>query len=164
MSQLPWAREGESLEINGDKPPFSLWLVAGAPKPKLQYRIFSADPWPVIADAIEHRCPKNLKEVAFAFQDQAEDFYQSALDGRIHAKPLLIYYGMLNLAKSLILTENIAPKDYRPHHGLSEDAKLREIQGAIVKVTGPRTIGPKGKQKTVPPLFSDFARAIVGSS
>jgi hypothetical protein len=123
----------------------------------LQYRIFSADPWPVIADAIEHRCQKSLRETAFAFQDQAEDFYQSALDGRIlHAKPLLIYYGMLNLAKSLILTEGLAPKDYKPHHGLRENAKPREIQGARVKVTG--------RQGKMPPLFTDFARAIGGTT
>jgi hypothetical protein len=155
MIELPKARLGMRLQSDGVHPPFSVWPVTAGQQPKLQHRIFSADPWPVIADAIQQRCPKRLKDVAFAFQEQAEDFYQSALDGKIlHAKPLLLYYGMLNLAKARILTEDLASPDYKPHHGLSESAKLREIQGAKIKLI---------ERGNMPSLFSDFARAIGGN-
>ena len=77
------------------------------------------------------------------------------MDGRIlHAKPLLIYYGMLNLAKALILTEAQRQRDYKPHHGLTDVQDDPLTPEAKIKVTGPR--------RGMPPLFSDFARAIGG--
>jgi hypothetical protein len=144
-----------SLEVDGDNPHFSLWPVTSGQQPQLQHRVFSADPWPVITDAIQQRCPEDRGDVALAFREQARDFYQAAMDGRIlHAKPLLIYYGMLNLAKTLILTEAQKPRDYRPHHGLTEHVQDPLTLEAKIKVTGPRG--------GMPPLFSDFARAIGG--
>lgn len=69
---------------------------------------------------------KKAEQIAFTIR-QAEDFFLSAKEGDISIKPLLIYYGILGLAKCLIIagdnpyTLDATPLDYTEHgtHGLS---------------------------------------------
>lgn len=69
---------------------------------------------------------KKAEQIAFTIR-QAEDFFLSAKDSDISIKPLLIYYGILGLAKCLIIsgdnsyTLDATPLDYTEHgiHGLS---------------------------------------------
>jgi len=69
---------------------------------------------------------KKAEQIAFTIR-QAENFFSSAKDGDISIKPLLIYYGILGLAKCLIIsgdnpyTLDATPLDYAEHgmHGLS---------------------------------------------
>jgi hypothetical protein len=57
---------------------------------------------------------------AAAFLKQAEDFYLAAENSRVDAaKPLLVYYSFLNLAKALIVKRSGAPIT-KIFHGLTE--------------------------------------------
>ncbi|MGD0923289.1 MAG: YaaC family protein [Terriglobia bacterium] len=156
MPQIVEARTGERLSMKKQAIAFSLWPV-GRTKRRygVQHRVFAADPWPIIAEAIAQRCPKQLREPAQAFCAQAEDFYEASLLGRVlHAKPVLLYYCMLNLAKAFILTTGRGAKDYRPQHGLRETASLGQVEGAPI-LAFPTT----GKR---PQLFADFLQAVSG--
>jgi len=69
---------------------------------------------------------KKAEQIAFTIR-QAEDYFSAARNGDISIKPLLIYYGILGLAKCLIIsgdnkyTLDATPLDYAEHgtHGLS---------------------------------------------
>lgn len=69
---------------------------------------------------------KKAEQISYTIR-QAEDFFLSARKGDISIKPLLIYYGILGLAKCLIIsgdnkyTLDATPLDYADHglHGLS---------------------------------------------
>jgi YaaC-like Protein len=103
----------------------------------------------VIAEGIEDKCPKSLREAARAFRAQAEDFYEASAGNRLpHAKPLLIYYSFLNLVKALILIRGHGGTSYRPKHRMSKNAKLREAEGARITVC-PSSLKERN-------LFADF--------
>jgi hypothetical protein len=152
---LPEARLGDRLKIAGQEIAFSFWPVGRTTRRyRVQHRIFAADPWPLIVNEIENRCPRRLRKTAQSFSAQAEDFYKTSFHAHeLYAKPLLLYYAMLNLAKAFILTTNNAPSDYRPDHGLSESARPRQSAGAIV-----RTVS-RGNRASA---FDDFLYAIGG--
>lgn len=69
---------------------------------------------------------KKAEQIAFMIR-QAEDFFKSAREGDVSIKPLLTYYGILGLAKCLIIsgdnkyTLEATQLDYSEHgsHGLS---------------------------------------------
>lgn len=137
----------------GEEIAFSLWPVGRTNRRYgVQHRLFAADPWPLIASAIDEHCPKDRRKPALAFCAQGEDFYVTATQGRVlHAKPLLLYYAMLNLAKAFILTMGYGTKDYRPQHGLSENASPGQIATAAIRCS---------TNARRPQLFSDFLHAI----
>lgn len=76
---------------------------------------------------------KKAEQIAFTIR-QAEDFFLSAREGDISIKPLLIYYGILGLAKCLIIsgdnpyTLEATQLDYDDHgtHGLSWKANVND--------------------------------------
>src|SRR6266566_9410121 len=152
---LPEARPGDQLKIAGQEIAFSFWPVGRATRRyRVQHRIFAADPWPLIFNEIEIRCPRRLRKTAQSFCAQAEDFYKTSFHANeLYAKPLLLYYSMLNLAKAFILTTNNATADYRPQHGLRENATARQSAGAVITATlsGSR-----------PSAFNDFLYAESG--
>ncbi len=152
---LPEARPGDQLKIAGQEIAFSFWPVGRATRRyRVQHRIFAADPWPLIFNEIEIRCPRRLRKTAQSFCAQAEDFYKTSFHANeLYAKPLLLYYSMLNLAKAFILTTNNATADYRPDHGLSESARPRQSAGAIIKTV------LRGNRRSA---FDDFLYAVSG--
>jgi hypothetical protein len=161
VPKLPIARPGEKLEISHQPVEFSFWPVGKTTRRYgLQTRIFTSDPWAVIAEGIAAKFAKksrqNLREAAIAFNAQAEDFYEASQASRLpYAKPLLIYYSFLNLVKAFILMAGRAPADYRPRHGMAENANLRQVEGATVTVY---RASAKKRQ-----LFDDFHLALTGS-
>jgi len=99
-------------------------------------RLFVADPWPVIRNAVGADCPKAAKPAALAFFEQAQDFFIAATkSGVAAAKPVLFYYGFLNLAKVLVLTRGIEKTLDAARHGLAEELKAgsAELVGAQLK-------------------------------
>ncbi len=106
MPQLPDAREGSVLKIKGRLVEFSPWPVARTTRRYgTQSRIFVTNPWAIIRGAINKRCPASAKAQAHAFRDQAEDYFNAARNaGLLAAKPVLLYYSLLNLAKTYVLT------------------------------------------------------------
>jgi len=72
-----------------------------------------------------------------------------------YAKPLPFYYSFLNLVKAFVLMAGKGTRDYRPQHGLSENASDRQVEGAIIKVhpySSPRRNA-----------FADFYFALTGN-
>lgn len=76
---------------------------------------------------------KKSEQIAYSIR-QAEEYFLAAREGDISIKPLLIYYGILGLAKCLIIsgdngyTLDATPLDYADHgtHGLSWKVNTRD--------------------------------------
>ncbi|MFZ0963765.1 MAG: YaaC family protein [Terriglobia bacterium] len=154
---MPNARQGQPLVIRNQPVEFSFSPVAKTTRRYgLQTRVFTSDPWAVMAEGIAEKCPKASKEAALAFNAQAEDFYDASQSSKLpYAKPLLLYYSFMNLVKALILMAGKATASYRPHHGMSENANLRQVEGARVVVY------PSSKKSRQ--IFGDFYSLLTGS-
>lgn len=114
---------GTQLNIRGRELPFTFWPMGRTTRRYgLQFRIFSTNPWPTIIRSIQRSCPAAAKPSALAFVSQAEDYYRAATSGSVTAaKPLLLYYSFMNLAKAYILhTSQCASLDQHSKHGISE--------------------------------------------
>lgn len=115
-------RQGTPLLILGREVPFSFWPVGRTTRRYgAQYRIFSTNPWPTITRSIQRSCPSTAKPSALAFIAQAEDYYRAATSGTVSAaKPLLLYYAFMNMAKAYIL--HVGRQNNLDHsaHGVSE--------------------------------------------
>jgi len=160
VPRLQPPREGAPLKVTGQTVPFSCWpTVRQTRRAKLQPRVFTSDPWALIAEGIADMCPKKSREAALAFRAQAEDFYDAAMtmgNRNIGAKPLLLYYSFLNLGKAYLLTRgNLTPQG-RPGHGVSERARVRQVEGVRLTVY-PSTPGK-------PQLFAEFMRTLTGQA
>jgi hypothetical protein len=159
MSRLSPAKDGYPLKIASQVVPFSYWpTIKQTRRAKLQQRIFTSDPWALIAEGIADACPKVSRQAALAFRAQAEDFYDAAIsmgNRNVGAKPLLLYYSFLNLTKAYLLTRGHAAPNDRPGHGISEKARIRQVEGAKL------TVYPSQPRK--PQLFSRFLHAITGT-
>lgn len=83
-------------------------------------RVFASDPWTVIRRSIEQDCLPATTDAAFALIEQAEDFYRATESGVKAAKPLLLYYCFMNLAKAFTLTRRQRENVDNAHHGLKE--------------------------------------------
>jgi len=156
MPKPTTARPGKSVEINHQPVEFSFWPVAKTTRRYgFQSRVFTSNPWAVIEECIAQKCPKNLRQTAHAFRDQAEDFFEMAQMSKLpFAKPLPFYYSFLNLVKAFVLTAGRGTRDYRPQHGMSEAARDRQVEGAIIRVhpySSPRRNA-----------FADFYAALTG--
>lgn len=128
--KLPAAKEGDDLLVRGKRIPFSYWpTYQGATREGLQWMVFATDPWFVIQSSLDGLPPAALEQ-ATAFLNQARDFYRAATASDISAaKPLLLYYAFLNLAKCFVVKRNTQPILGRVEHGLTE--KLPTTPGAI---------------------------------
>lgn len=129
--RLPLARTGEPVEVRQRRTPFSYWPAGeGKKRDKLQSTLFASDPWFIIKGAVE-KCSNPLASAqGLAFLAQAKDFYSAATGSDVRAaKPLLLYYALLNLAKCFVVFKRDAPLTGRVSHGLSE--KLPNTLGSI---------------------------------
>ena len=161
MVQLSQPRVGTQVVVRQRPVPFSFWpMQRGTRRFGLQSSLFVRDPWTVIRDAVQSRCPSVAKPEALACLEQARDFYTSALSANIAAaRPLQLYYCFLNLAKAFALTSGAAPTFGRARHGLSEQVGPggRELLDAYLQVAA---AGPGG----TPQIFAEFYRAVSGSA
>lgn len=90
---------------------------------------------------------------AVAFSEQAHEFYSAAMAAPTsRARPLLLYYGFLNLAKALCLLNHNNRVIGRAKHGLTENALGRGLKTATVKVV------PSSAQEVS--IFDEFLKAI----
>lgn len=128
--KLPPAREGSGLLVREKRVPFTYWpTYQGATREGLQWTVFASDPWFLIETSLAG-LTLPAREQANAFLSQARDFFRAATDSHISAaKPLLLYYSFLNLAKCYVVKRANAPITGRVDHGLSE--KLPITPGAI---------------------------------
>lgn len=129
--RLPAAREGEDVVVRHKRIPFSFWPTFQVSRREgLQWTLFVSDPWFLIESYLSDLEDKGAYAEAYAFLIQARDFYRAATNSDISAaKPLLLYYSFLNLAKCLAVYRSEESLGAIVKHGISE--KLPTTPGAI---------------------------------
>jgi hypothetical protein len=121
MPKLPKAREGGQLTIKDYIVPFSFWPTRKTKtRSILSTRVFANDPWPIITSSIKEKITSiNTRMEALAYCEQSQDFFRSAQIARVSAaKPILLYYAFMNLAKAFILLKGVRPSLSNAYHGL----------------------------------------------
>ena len=110
--------------------PFSFFpTYQGAKREGLHSTLFATQPWNIIGHEIEKIVDQNAQRQALAFSTQARDFFSAAQSSDVSAaKPLLLYYSFLNLAKCLVVKKRGTALG-TVKHGISE--KLPTTSGAI---------------------------------
>ncbi len=156
MARLPDQRNGKHLKIKSQQIEFSFWPVQkGSRRYGLQPRVFISDPWGIIRHSIETNCIGTVKTAALAFCEQAEDFFRAAsVSGIVAAKPILLYYSMLNISKAFVLLKRIQPiYADKAFHGLSEHIHPngQELIDSLLCAT------PSGRNVNV---FDDFLKSL----
>lgn len=120
----PSARQGTVVQILDRTVEFSRWAMSkkGQRRWALSHRMFATDPWPIIRQAVQRsNIAKDAREAATAFVLQGQAYYVGAREAALaQAKPVLLYYSFLNVAKALILARGVEPKLDKVVHGLSE--------------------------------------------
>jgi hypothetical protein len=124
--------------------------------------LFATNPWSIITRSVKTRCPATAKPAALAFLSQAADFYQAATAGGVvAAKPLLLYYCFMNVAKAYILTHGLRANLDVAEHGLSEQMGPggRELIDAFLRAF-------PSKPAAAPPrlnVFEDLLNVVRGA-
>lgn len=122
MARLSKARQGSRVIIKGRKTEFTYWPSRpGRLHRGLQTRLFALDPWAIIKQVVEKKCPRAAQKEALATLEQAEDFYQIGTGVGIEAaRPLALYYSYMNLLKTFCLTRGTLRSFDQAAHGLKE--------------------------------------------
>ena len=128
--KLQERRVGEVVHVRNRPATFSFFpTYQGTTREGVHSTLFVTDPWNIIRHNVEKILDVPTKIQALAFMRQARDFFNAAQDSDVNAaKPLLLYYSFLNIAKCLIAKKNGSPLG-AVRHGLSE--KLPITPGAI---------------------------------
>jgi hypothetical protein len=124
------ARPGAPFEINSAKVEFSFWPIEKtATRNRSQYRVFVSDPWPLVHREIRRRPSGPAMTAAAAFASQAEDLLRASTYAKVSAsKPLLLYYGFLNVVKAYLLMEGGVADLGRSCHGMSEKMEIGDVE------------------------------------
>lgn len=159
MSKISKPKDGEEVLIKFRSIKFSFWpMYKSNRRYGLQTSLFVQNPWTMISSSVVKRCAPASLDEALAYVEQAQDFYLAASSERIvAAKPLLLYYCFMNIAKAYILATKHLLTVGQAHHGISErlgsgnreliDAYLDAYKSSLGKVN----------------LFDKFALSIQGS-
>ena len=128
--KLQDARAGEVVQARKRPVAFSFFpTFQGKSREGVHSTLFVTDPWNIIRYRTEKISNDIAKQQAFAFLAQARDFYTAAQNSDVSAaKPLLLYYSFLNLAKCFVVHKRGTALSI-VRHGLSE--KLPTTAGAI---------------------------------
>lgn len=160
MPKLPDPRSGQPVLVKQREVPFSFWpTYRGSRRAGLQSHVFSTNPWSLIRGHVQEDCPESAQAEALATLVQAEAFFDAAESTAVWAsKPLLTYYGLLNLTKTLGLTRGLRATYDRAQHGLSEKLAPggREITGAYLDAY------PSPNSQAVPQAFADLVKLLGG--
>jgi YaaC-like Protein len=159
MSPLPAPRLGERLVVRDRPLDFGFWPLGRTTRRYgLQVPLYCGDPWPLLSETIRTGCPPAQRLAAVAFLDQAKDLYSAAANRPVSAaKPLILYYCYLNLAKAFILTTGQRKVLDKAQHGLSEQLGpgLQELTDAYLDAY------PSTSAKIN--VFHEFLKAVSGS-
>lgn len=122
MPPLPAPRRGDILRIQERQVPFTFWPTRETGGRRgVQTQIFTNDPWGVIFSSINKMPYSNAKLSAISFLEQARDYFRSADSASLTAaKPVLVYYSILNLTKALLLKRVVKTSLDVAKHGLRE--------------------------------------------
>ncbi len=165
---LPQPRDGVVLRVKDRPLEFSFWPMERTTRRYgLGTRVFATDPWTVIRRSAQRRCPAACRDQAFAFLEQAEDFYRAADSGVKAAKPLLLYYCYMNIAKAFLLASQRREDVSNAHHGLSEkldpppnNSELLDAYLEAYRTAGNGPVAPAGQRLN---NFDELLHAISGA-
>ena len=160
MPRLADPRPGTPLEIRGRALKFSYWpMYRTTRRYGLQSHVYVTNPWAVIRSAVNGRCATApLRLEAGAYTDQARFLFDAATGTKEWAaKPLLLYYSFMNLAKAFILVSGLRSMLDQAQHGCSEKLRVgrRELLDAYLEVY---PSPPSGRAS----VFADFWRSLSG--
>lgn len=129
--KLREARNGREIHIKHRPVPFSFFPTYHRERREgVNSTLFVTNPWNIICESIENIPNDIVRKRSLAFFNQARDFFTAAQNADINAaKPLLLYYSFLNLAKCFIIQKRKHPFNDSPRHGLKE--KLFFATGAL---------------------------------
>lgn len=124
------ARLGEVVHIRQRSATFSFFpTFQRAKREGVHSILFATEPWNIIQRNLEILNDTAARRQALAFLVQSRDFFTAAQNSDVSAaKPLLLYYSFLNLAKCLTVKRKGSALG-TVRHGLSE--KLPTTWGAI---------------------------------
>lgn len=159
MPPLPTPRHGERLRVRGRALDFGFWTMGRTTRRYgLQAPLYCSDPWPLVAARIRTGCPPLQRAAATACLDQARDLYAAAVTRPVSAaKPLILYYCYLNLAKAYVLTLDQRRVLDRAQHGLSERLGPGQVELTDAYLDAYPSTGAKVN------MFHEFMRAVSGS-
>lgn len=162
MPVLPQPRNGDVLRIKDRPLEFSFWPVERTTRRYgLGTRVFATDPWTVVRRSAEKRCLAATRDAAFALIEQAEDYYRAAESGVKAAKPLLLYYCFMNLAKAFILTCRQHADVNNAQHGVAE--KLNAVANPTELTDAYLDAYPSPNARGQLQNFSELLQAISGT-
>jgi hypothetical protein len=167
MPPPPQPRPGQLLRIKNRPLEFSFWPMERTTRRYgLGTRVFATDPWTVIRRSAERRCLVATRDAAFALLEQAHDFYRAAASGVKAAKPLLLYYCLMNLGKAFVLTCRQRKDVNSAMHGLSEKLDPppndRELINAFLNAERTVAAGPAAPANQKLKLFDELHEATSG--
>jgi len=124
LPRLPAFRKGIRLQIKGRIAEFSYWpTYQGSTRIGLQSKVFALDPWTIINSSVKQNVnlTPDSKIEALAYIEQAKDFYNAVASSAIAAaRPLVLYYCFLNLAKAFVIHRGTRATITQIGHGLKE--------------------------------------------
>jgi YaaC-like protein len=161
MARVAFARVGTRVSIKGRPLSFSYWpMFRTSRRYGLQAHLYATSPWALIRSGIIDKCPAVGKPEALACLAQSEFFFNAGVaSSEWAAKPLLLYYSFMNLAKAFILTRSLRADMDQAHHGVSERLRggKQELLDAYLEVFP--SPGLRGTN-----LFADFWQAVTGAA
>jgi hypothetical protein len=136
-------------------------MYKGTRRYGLQSNVFSTNPWALMKTAVKSECPTHAQAEALACLDQAQQFFGAAVRADlVAAKPLLLYYAFMNIAKALCLTRSRRATFDQAQHGLSE--KLGP--GGVELIDAYLKAYPSSPSSPVANVFADFVGTLGGAS
>lgn len=121
---------GKGSPINN--PPTGFPAYMGRQRP----RVVTADIWAFIRHVISSELVGSQRKHAFAFLEQASEFFDAARSPRLSCRPVLLYYSFLNLAKVFLTLKHVS-MPVAPKHGISVptvDSRQRlRLEGQYVR-------------------------------
>src|ERR1051326_1462447 len=162
MARQSKPRVGHVVQIRQRPLPFSYWpMYKGTRRYGLQSNVFSTNPWALMKTAVKSECPTHAQAEALACLDQAQQFFGAAVrPDLVAAKPLLLYYAFMNIAKALCLTRSRRATFDQAQHGLSE--KLGP--GGVELIDAYLKAYPSSPSSPVANVFADFVGTLGGAS
>ncbi|MEL7832789.1 YaaC family protein [Fodinibius sp. N2] len=123
MSRTREKRVGEQLHVNERPVKFTYWpiLRRGRGRATTQTQVFTNDPWGLIRASLNEIENDQIRTDAEYYFEQSVDFQKAYNNSTsIASKPLLLYYCMMNLVKTLLLKRGFKPSVDEAKHGLQE--------------------------------------------
>jgi len=152
MPSFSHQRKGKPVRIGNQ--PVRFTIFGGGDNAK-QVRMLASNPWRCMELAL--RAEKRSAQDSLAYLRQAHDFHIAAEAAKATARPLLMYYSFLNLAKMLVKHRNPGKDLTHASHGISEAPQNTERQRVTLTAQAVRV------QKAFAgyvPVLREFATAI----